>query len=39
MERFRKNLLQNAKEFYERFIREQFDAPACAMTWAWPTTG
>jgi tetratricopeptide (TPR) repeat protein len=28
MEKFRKELLQNAKEFYERFIREQFDAPA-----------
>jgi serine/threonine protein kinase/tetratricopeptide (TPR) repeat protein len=28
MEKFRKNLLQNAKEFYERFIREQYDAPA-----------
>jgi serine/threonine protein kinase/tetratricopeptide (TPR) repeat protein len=28
MEKFRKDLLQNAKEFYERFIREQFDAPA-----------
>jgi serine/threonine-protein kinase len=27
MERFRKSLLQNVKEFYERFIREQFDAP------------
>jgi serine/threonine protein kinase len=27
MEKFRKELLQNAKEFYERFIREQFDAP------------
>jgi serine/threonine protein kinase/tetratricopeptide (TPR) repeat protein len=28
MEKFRKDLLQNAREFYERFIREQFDAPA-----------
>jgi serine/threonine protein kinase/tetratricopeptide (TPR) repeat protein len=28
MEKFRKDLLQNAKEFYERFIREQHDAPA-----------
>jgi serine/threonine protein kinase/tetratricopeptide (TPR) repeat protein len=28
MEKFRKDLLQNAKEFYERFIREQSDAPA-----------
>jgi eukaryotic-like serine/threonine-protein kinase len=28
MENFRKDLLQNAKEFYERFIREQPDAPA-----------
>jgi serine/threonine protein kinase/tetratricopeptide (TPR) repeat protein len=27
LEKFRKELLQNAKEFYERFIREQFDAP------------
>jgi serine/threonine protein kinase/tetratricopeptide (TPR) repeat protein len=27
LEKFRKDLLQNAKEFYERFIREQFDAP------------
>ena len=27
MEKFRKDLLQKAKEFYERFIREQFDAP------------
>jgi serine/threonine protein kinase/tetratricopeptide (TPR) repeat protein len=27
MEKFRKDLLQNAKEFYERFIREQLDAP------------
>jgi serine/threonine protein kinase/tetratricopeptide (TPR) repeat protein len=27
MEKFRKGLLQNAKEFYERFIREQLDAP------------
>jgi serine/threonine protein kinase/tetratricopeptide (TPR) repeat protein len=27
MEKFRKDLLQNAKGFYERFIREQFDAP------------
>jgi serine/threonine protein kinase/tetratricopeptide (TPR) repeat protein len=27
MEQFRKELLQNAKEFYERFIREHFDAP------------
>jgi tetratricopeptide (TPR) repeat protein len=27
MEKFRKDLVQNAKEFYERFIREQFDAP------------
>ncbi len=27
MEKFRKELLQNAKEFYERFIHEQFDAP------------
>jgi serine/threonine protein kinase/tetratricopeptide (TPR) repeat protein len=28
LEKFRKELLQNAKEFYKRFIREQFDAPA-----------
>jgi serine/threonine protein kinase/tetratricopeptide (TPR) repeat protein len=28
MEKFRKELLQNAKEFYERFIREQLDAPS-----------
>jgi eukaryotic-like serine/threonine-protein kinase len=28
MEKFRKDLLQNAKDFYERFIREHFDAPA-----------
>ena len=28
MEKFRKDLLQNAKEFYERFIQEKFDAPA-----------
>jgi serine/threonine protein kinase len=28
MEKFRRELLQNAKEFYERFIRERFDAPA-----------
>src|SRR5262249_21919857 len=28
MEKFRKDLLQKAKEFYERFIREQFDVPA-----------
>jgi serine/threonine protein kinase/tetratricopeptide (TPR) repeat protein len=27
MEKFRKDLLQNAKEFYERFIRERLDAP------------
>jgi serine/threonine protein kinase/tetratricopeptide (TPR) repeat protein len=27
LEKFRKELLQSAKEFYERFIREQFDAP------------
>jgi tetratricopeptide (TPR) repeat protein len=27
MEKFRKELLQDAKEFYERFINEQFDAP------------
>jgi tetratricopeptide (TPR) repeat protein len=27
MEKFRKDLLQNAKEFYERFVQEQFDAP------------
>jgi tetratricopeptide (TPR) repeat protein len=27
MEKFRKDLLQNAKEFYERFIRERPDAP------------
>jgi serine/threonine protein kinase/tetratricopeptide (TPR) repeat protein len=27
MEKFRKDLLQNAKEFYERLIREQRDAP------------
>jgi tetratricopeptide (TPR) repeat protein len=27
MEQFRKDLLLKAKEFYERFIREQFDAP------------
>jgi tetratricopeptide (TPR) repeat protein len=27
MEKFRKDLLRNAKDFYERFIREQFDAP------------
>jgi serine/threonine protein kinase len=28
MEKFRKDLLQSASAFYERFIREQFDAPA-----------
>jgi serine/threonine protein kinase/tetratricopeptide (TPR) repeat protein len=27
MEKFRKDLLQNAKDFYERFIREHLDAP------------
>jgi serine/threonine protein kinase/tetratricopeptide (TPR) repeat protein len=27
MEKFRKELLQNAKDFYERFIRERPDAP------------
>jgi cell division protein FtsL len=27
MEKFRKDLLQNAQEFYERFIRERLDAP------------
>jgi eukaryotic-like serine/threonine-protein kinase len=27
MEKFRRDLLQNAKDFYERFIREQPDAP------------
>jgi tetratricopeptide (TPR) repeat protein len=27
MEKFRRDLLQNAKEFYERFIRQQLDAP------------
>jgi eukaryotic-like serine/threonine-protein kinase len=27
METFRKDLLRSAKDFYERFIREQFDAP------------
>ena len=27
MEKFRKELLQNAKEFYERFIRERLNAP------------
>jgi serine/threonine protein kinase/tetratricopeptide (TPR) repeat protein len=27
MEGFRKDLLQDAKDFYERFIREQFEAP------------
>jgi eukaryotic-like serine/threonine-protein kinase len=27
MEKFRKDLLQSAKGFHERFIREQFDAP------------
>jgi serine/threonine protein kinase/tetratricopeptide (TPR) repeat protein len=27
MEKFRKDMLQNAKEFYERFIQNQFDAP------------
>jgi tetratricopeptide (TPR) repeat protein len=27
MEKFRKDLLQNAKNFYERFVREQLDAP------------
>src|SRR5262249_49754167 len=27
MEKFRKELLQSAKGFYERFVREQFDAP------------
>jgi tetratricopeptide (TPR) repeat protein len=27
MEKFRRDLLQNAKEFYERFIGEQLDAP------------
>jgi serine/threonine protein kinase len=28
LERFRKELLQNAKDFYERFIREQPDLPS-----------
>jgi serine/threonine protein kinase/tetratricopeptide (TPR) repeat protein len=28
LERFRKELLQNAKEFYERFIKEQPDLPS-----------
>lgn len=28
METFRRHLLQTAREFYERFAREQFDAPA-----------
>jgi tetratricopeptide (TPR) repeat protein len=28
MEHFRKELLRDAKEFYERFINEQFDAPS-----------
>jgi tetratricopeptide (TPR) repeat protein len=27
MEKFREDLLQNAKEFYDRFIRERLDAP------------
>jgi serine/threonine protein kinase/tetratricopeptide (TPR) repeat protein len=27
MEKFRKELLRNAKEFYERFIKEQLDTP------------
>src|SRR5262249_16664691 len=27
MEKFRKNMLQNANEFYDRFIREHLDAP------------
>jgi serine/threonine protein kinase len=27
METFRRELVQNAKEFYERFIREQFETP------------
>ncbi len=27
MEKFRKDLLQSAREFYNRFIREQFDTP------------
>src|SRR5262249_16298020 len=27
MEKFRKDMLQNAREFYERFVREQPDAP------------
>ena len=27
MEKFRKDMLQNANEFYERFIREHLDAP------------
>ncbi len=27
MEKFRKDLLQNAQEFYERFIRERLDVP------------
>jgi serine/threonine protein kinase/tetratricopeptide (TPR) repeat protein len=27
LEKFRKDMLQSAKRFYERFIREQFDAP------------
>src|SRR5262249_56396913 len=27
MEKFRRDLLQNAKEFYERFIGERLDAP------------
>jgi serine/threonine-protein kinase len=28
LEKFRKDLLLNGKEFYERFIREHFDAPS-----------
>src|SRR5262245_169348 len=28
MENFRKDLLQSAREFHERFIREQFDTPS-----------
>jgi serine/threonine protein kinase/tetratricopeptide (TPR) repeat protein len=27
MEKFRKDMLQNAKDFYDRFIQEQLDAP------------
>jgi serine/threonine protein kinase/tetratricopeptide (TPR) repeat protein len=28
MEKFRKDLLQNAQKFYERFVQEQFDSPS-----------